>query len=93
MEFPRSEAEIKELAVAVAQGFEDSADRFPSPPVPAAELRAKLDRVHAVTAATMAAEATARAQHAAKDESERDSAQARASRRDGLICGHASVGD
>ena len=68
MEFPRNEAEIKELAVGVALGFEEAADRFPSPPVSAAELRSKLERVHGANAAAMAAEAAFRAQHTAKDD-------------------------
>ncbi len=40
MQFPRSEAEIAKLTVAVAQGLEDAAQDFPAPPVPPAELRA-----------------------------------------------------
>ena len=75
MEFPRSEAEIKELAMAVAQGFEEGEDRFPSPPVSAAELRAKLEHVHGVTAAALGSEATARAQRAARDEAVTDLAE------------------
>ena len=36
MQFPRSEAEIAKLTVAVAQGLEDAAQDFPAPPVPPA---------------------------------------------------------
>ncbi len=43
MQFPRSGAEIAKLTVAVAQGLEHAAADFPTPPVPPAELQAKLD--------------------------------------------------
>ena len=72
MRFPRTEAEIAALALLVAQGLEEAVDDFPSPPVPADELRAKLDAVNAVSTATVAAETTFREQHAAKDEATED---------------------
>jgi hypothetical protein len=68
MQFPRTEAEIAALAVLVAQGLEEVAEDFPSPPVPAAELKAKLEAVNAASVAAVAAETASREQHAAKDE-------------------------
>ncbi len=68
MQFPRSEAEIAKLAVAVAQGLEDAAQDFPAPPVPPAELRAKLDAVNAASNAAIAAESAFREHHALKDD-------------------------
>ena len=43
-EFPRTEADTAALALVVIQGREQAAEDFPNPPVPAAELRAKLER-------------------------------------------------
>ncbi len=68
MQFPRSEAEIAKLAVAVAQGLEDAAQDFPAPPVPPSELRAKLDAVNAASNAAIAAESAFREHHALKDD-------------------------
>ena len=68
MQFPRSEAEIAKLTVAVAQGLEDAAQDFPAPPVPPAELRAKLDAVNAASTAAIAAESAFREHHALKDD-------------------------
>jgi len=45
-EFPRTEAEINELARTVASGLEQNADVYPEPPVAPAELRAALERYH-----------------------------------------------
>ena len=68
MQFPRTEADIAALAVLVAQGLEEAADDFPAPPVPAADLKAKLDLANAASVAAVAAETAFREQHAAKDE-------------------------
>lgn len=48
--FPRTEAEIRALALLVTGGLGQASDDFPSPPVPAEELKAQLDRVAADTA-------------------------------------------
>jgi hypothetical protein len=70
--FPRTEADIAALAVLVTDGLEQAAQDFPAPPVPAEELKAKLGAFHAASAAAVAAETTAREQHAAKDEALED---------------------
>jgi len=44
--FPRTEAEITELARTVASGLEQDPDRYPEPPASPAELRAALERYH-----------------------------------------------
>lgn len=72
MQFPRTEAEIAALAVVVAQGLEQAEEDFPAPPVPAADLRAKLEAVNAATGAAVAAETAFREQHAAKDDAVED---------------------
>ena len=72
MQFPRTEADIAALAVLVAQGLEEAADDFPAPPVPAADLKAKLDAANAASVAAVAAETAFREQHAAKDETLED---------------------
>jgi hypothetical protein len=53
-------------------GLTNAAQDFPAPPVPAEELKAKLGAFHAASAAAVAAETTAREQHAAKDEALED---------------------
>lgn len=70
--FPRTEADIAALAVLVTDGLEQAADDFPSPPVPAADLRAKPDAFNAASAAAVAAETAAQERHAAKDEALED---------------------
>jgi hypothetical protein len=60
------------LAVVVAQGLEQAAEDFPAPPLPAADLRAKLEAVNAATGAAVAAETAFREQHAAKDDAVED---------------------
>jgi hypothetical protein len=72
MEFPRSEADIAALAELVVQGLEQAAEDFPSPPIPAPELREKMAGVQAVRAAAVAAESAFREQHALKDEAIED---------------------
>jgi len=68
MQFPRSEADIAALAELVVQGLEQAADDFPSPPVPATDLRAKMAAVQAARAAAVAAESAFKEEHALKDE-------------------------
>jgi hypothetical protein len=68
MEFPRSEADIAALAELVVQGLEQAADDFPSPPVPAPDLRAKITAVQEARAAAVNAESAFKEQHAHKDE-------------------------
>jgi len=41
--FPIAEPDVAALAALVADGLEQAAEDFPTPPVPATELRAKLD--------------------------------------------------
>lgn len=65
--FPRSEAEIADLARHIIDGLERAPDDFPRPPVSPDELRAKLDEYSSVMTATVAAEAALRQQHARKD--------------------------
>ena len=72
MEFPRGEAEIMALAVLVAQGLEEAADDFPSPPISAAELKAKLERVQRASTGAVAAESALGEQHDEKDEALKD---------------------
>lgn len=66
--FPESEPEIAVLAALVVEGLELAVEDFPAPPVPATELKAKLDRYTEARAATVAAETETREQHAIKDE-------------------------
>ncbi len=70
--FPQAEAEISALAALVADGLEQATDDFPNPPVPATELRSKLDTYAQVRAATVVAETAFREQHAEKDEALED---------------------
>jgi len=58
--FPKSEAKIAQLAEKMASGLAVATDTFPSPPVPAPELRAKLDDYHEKTAALTQSRAEAR---------------------------------
>ncbi len=67
-QFPETESEIAALAALVADGLEHAAADFPTPPVPPAELQAKLDRYAQARAATVGAETAFREQHAMKDE-------------------------
>lgn len=55
-QFPETESEIAALAALVADGLEHAAADFPTPPVPPAELQAKLDRYAQARAATVVAE-------------------------------------
>ncbi len=41
--FPDTEPEIAALAALVVEGLEQAVEDFPTPPVPATELRAQLD--------------------------------------------------
>lgn len=68
MRFPRSEADIAALAELVVQGLEQAAEDFPSPPVPAPDLRARMAAVQAARAAAVTAESEFKEQHALKDE-------------------------
>ena len=70
--FPNAEPEIAALAALVAEGLEQAGEDFPTPPVPAAELRAKLDAYAQTRAATVVAETAFREQHALKDEALED---------------------
>ena len=70
--FPRTEADIAALALLVVEGLEQAPEDFPSPPVPAADLRAKLDAANAASTAAVAAETAAQEQHAAKDDAIED---------------------
>lgn len=72
MQFPRSEADIVALAELVVQGLEQAVDEFPSPPVPAPDLRAKIAAVQEVRAAAVSAESAFKEQHALKDEAIED---------------------
>jgi hypothetical protein len=65
--FPRTESDIATLAARVVEGLAQSAEDFPAPPVPAEELRGKLDAFTAADTATVAAETAFRDRHAAKD--------------------------
>jgi len=68
MQVPRSEADIAALAELVVQGLEQAAEDFPSPPVPAPDLRAKMAAVQVARAAAVTAESAFKQQHALKDE-------------------------
>ena len=68
MRFPQTEPEIAALALVVAQGLGQAAEDFPSPPIPANELQARLDRYNTTLAASVAADNASREQHAAKDD-------------------------
>jgi len=70
--FPIAEAEIAALAALVAEGLEQAAEDFPTPPVPATDLREKLDTYEQTRAATVVAETAFREQHALKDEALED---------------------
>jgi len=72
MKFPRSEADIAALAELVVQGLEQGAEDFPSPPVPAPDLRGKMAVVQAARAAAVTAESAFKEQHALKDEAIED---------------------
>ena len=67
MQFPEREADIAALALLMVQGLEQAPDDFPAPPVPAAELRARLDALNTALAASVVADSALREQHAAKD--------------------------
>jgi len=70
--FPRTEADIAALAVLVTDGLQQAADDFPSPPVPAEELKVKLDAFNTATTAAVTAETAAQHQHALKDQALED---------------------
>ena len=55
-QFPRTEAEIAELARLVASGLEQNTDVYPEPPVAPAELHAALARFHEAHHEVLAAE-------------------------------------
>ena len=67
-QFPRTEAEIAALELVVIEGLEQAADAFPNPPVPAAELRAKLEAFNTANTGAIAADTAAEGQHAVKDD-------------------------
>jgi len=52
--FPRTESEVAALALRVAEGLAKAAEDFPSPPIPATELKAKLDVFKVADTATVA---------------------------------------
>jgi hypothetical protein len=66
--FPRTEPEIARLALQIIDGLEQSAEDFPSPPVPAAEMRDMLEAYNTATLAATVAETEFGRQHAVKDE-------------------------
>jgi len=70
--FPRTESEVAALALRVAEGLATAAEDFPNPPVPATELRAKLDVFNAADTATVAANNAYLEQHAVKDDALED---------------------
>ncbi len=70
--FPDTEPEIAALAALVAEGLEQAAEDFPTPPLPATELRAQLETYAQTRAATVVAETAFREQHAEKDEALED---------------------
>lgn len=70
--FPRTENDVAGLAVVVSDGLQQAADDFPSPPVPADQLRAKLEAFNAASVAAIEAETVAQERHAAKDEALED---------------------
>jgi hypothetical protein len=51
--FPIAEPEIAPLAALVVEGLEQAVEDFPTPPVPATELRAQLDTYAQTRAATV----------------------------------------
>jgi hypothetical protein len=53
--FPRTEPDIAALAARVVEGLTQAADDFRAPPVPADELRGKLEAFTAANTATVAA--------------------------------------
>jgi len=65
--FPRSEPDIATLAARVVEGLTQAAEDFPAPPVPADELRGKLEAFTAADTAIVTAETAFRDRHAAKD--------------------------
>ncbi|HWO89925.1 MAG TPA: fibronectin type III domain-containing protein [Gemmatimonadales bacterium] len=67
-QFPKTEAEIAALGLLVIEGLEKAPDDFPNPPVPVAELRAKLEAFNGANAAAVAADTAAQEQHAVKDD-------------------------
>ena len=71
-QFPRAEAEIAALALVVIEGLEKAADDFPNPPVPVAELRAKLDAFNTANTGAIAADTAAEGQHIVKDDALED---------------------
>ncbi len=70
--FPQTEPEVAVLAALVAEGLEKATEDFPTPPVPATELRTKLDTYEQTRAATVVAETAFREQHATKDDALED---------------------
>ena len=70
--FPQTEPDITALAELLAEGLGRAPEDFPTPPVPATQLRAKLDAYAQARAATVVAETAFREQHAIKDEALED---------------------
>ena len=65
--FPQAEPEIAALALVVVQGLRQAATDFPSPPISADELQARLEAYNVALAASVAGDNTSREQHAVKD--------------------------
>lgn len=70
--FPRTEAELRALALRVAEGLLQHPDDFPNPPVPADQLKAKVEAFNAVDTATVATKNAYLEQNAAKDDVQED---------------------
>jgi hypothetical protein len=70
LDAPRDRAGLfrASLFAKYAEGLVKAAEDFPTPPVPATDLRAKLDTYEQTRAATVVAETAFREQHAIKDE-------------------------
>jgi len=75
-QFPKTEAEIAALALVVIEGLDKGGEDFPNPPVPAADLRIKLDAFNAGNNGAIAADSAAQQQHAVKDDALADLAHA-----------------
>ena len=65
--FPQTEPEIAALALVVVQGLRQAAADFPTPPVAADELQARLEAYNVALTASVAGDNTSREQHAVKD--------------------------
>ena len=73
--FPKTEAEIAALAPLVVEGFTKAPEYFPTPPVPTADLKAKLEAFQASAAAAAEAERIAMERHDDKDDKLEDLAE------------------